>query len=234
MDLTEILTKIFTPNDADINAVVVIARIILAIIAGGLIGLERGKHGSAAGLRTHIMVCIGSCVAALTGLYARAYLPEVYTADIFRLAAQVISGIGFLGAGMIIVKNSNIITGLTTAAGMWATATIGIALGFGFCSGAFFATVACIFTAAFLTKFERKRKMQVNLYAEISDPKYAGKIFDDIHNIVSDDVLIDIVNSKSGINGHLAIFITISNTEDYTELREKISSMDGISFVIPG
>ena len=230
--VVDVLEKIFKPLGEDFTFLTVFIRILFAVIAGGLIGFERGKHGSAAGLRTHILVCIGSCIASLTGLFFAYSSPEL-RGDVFRISAQVISGIGFLGAGMIIVKNSNMITGLTTAAGMWTTATIGIAVGFGFYSGAFLATVACVFTAAFLTRFERKRKMQVNLYAEISDPKYAGRIFDDIHTKVSEDVLIEVVNSKSGIPGNLALFITFSDSGDYKNLRELIESMDGVAFVIP-
>lgn len=231
-DFYHILNTLLQPHNCELRYYTVLIRFIFAVFAGGLIGYERGKHGSAAGLRTHILVCIGSCIASLSGIYLGIYSGD-FRGDVFRIAAQVISGIGFLGAGMIIVKNSNMITGLTTAAGMWTTATIGIAIGYGFYWGALFATVACVFTAAFLTRFERKRKMQVKLYAEISEPKYAGKIFDDIHTKVSQDVLIEIVNSKSGIKGNLALFITFSNSCDYRNLREIIESMDGVAFVIP-
>lgn len=228
----DFFNTVFQPSNADLRYYTVLIRIIFAVFAGGLIGFERGKHGSAAGLRTHILVCIGSCIASLTGIYLAVFSPYL-KGDVLRIAAQVISGIGFLGAGMIIVKNSNMITGLTTAAGMWTTATIGIAIGYGFYWGALFATIACVFTAAFLTRFERKRKMQVKLYAEISEPRFAGKIFDDIHTKVSQDVLIEVVNSKSGISGNLALFITFSNSGDYKNLRQIIESMEGVAFVIP-
>lgn len=216
---------------ASLSLVSILFRIILAVLAGGFIGNERGKHGSAAGLRTHILVCIGACISSLTGIYASLNLG--YQGDVFRIAAQVISGIGFLGAGMIIIKNSSMITGLTTAAGLWATAAIGIAIGLGFYSGAIFATVCCVFTAAFLTRFERQRKMSVNLYAEISEPKKAGKVFDDIHKISEDDVLIEVVPAKSGMNGNLGFFITIANKSNFREIRTQIESMDGVAFVIP-
>ena len=230
--ISNFFNTILQPHNQDLSFYTVLIRILFALIAGGLIGFERGKHGSAAGLRTHILVCIGSSLASLTGIYLAVYTPEL-RGDILRIAAQVISGIGFLGAGMIIVKNSNMITGLTTAAGMWTTATIGIAIGYGFYWGSIFSTFTCVFTAAFLTRFERKRKMQVKLYAEISNPKLAGRIFDDIHTKVSEDVLIEVVNSKSGISGNLALFITFSSSGDYKNLRQTIESMDGVAFVIP-
>ncbi|MDO4743046.1 MAG: MgtC/SapB family protein, partial [bacterium] len=88
------------------NYVTILIRLTLALIAGGIIGTERGKHGSAAGLRTHILVCIGSAMTALTGYYVYDILN--IEGDVLRLAAQVISGIGFLGAGMIFVQKYTI------------------------------------------------------------------------------------------------------------------------------
>ncbi len=225
------LREFFMGNSDKLTYFSVFVRVLFSILAGGFIGNERGRHGSAAGLRTHIIVCIGACISSLTGVYI--VTTTAFSGDIFRIAAQVISGIGFLGAGMIIVKNTNMITGLTTAAGLWATGAIGVAIGFGFYWGALLSTFACVFTAAFLTRFERERKMSVNLYAEINNPRCAGNIHDAIRNIVSGDVLIETIPAKSGINGSLGFFITISNQEDFEELRKKISDMDGVAFVIP-
>ena len=104
----------------------ILIRTFLAVIIGGLIGSERARHGRAAGMRTHILVCLGACLTSMISIYAALYLGS--TGDLTRISAQVISGIGFLGAGMIILKNNNVITGLTTAAGVWTTSVIGIAL----------------------------------------------------------------------------------------------------------
>lgn len=227
----EIIRNVFLNQATDFVWYDTFIRLLVSVIAGGIIGNERGRHGSAAGLRTHILVCIGACVSSLTGIFVSVHFG--YTGDLFRIAAQVVSGIGFLGAGMIIVKNTSMITGLTTAAGLWTTAVIGIAIGFGYYIGAIIATIFCVFTAAFLTRFERQRKMSVNLYAEISEPKKAGKVFDDVHNMSDDDVLIEVVPAKSGINGNLGFFITISNKDNFKELREQIEEMDGVAFVIP-
>ncbi|MCQ2455270.1 MAG: MgtC/SapB family protein [Clostridia bacterium] len=227
----KILVDLFTASLGKLEWYDVFLRIFVAVLAGGFIGNERGKHGSAAGLRTHILVCIGACISSLTSIFGSLNLG--YTGDIYRIAAQVISGIGFLGAGMIIVKNTSMITGLTTAAGLWTTGAIGIAIGFGFYVGAIIATLFCVFTAAFLTRFERQRKMSVNLYAEISEPKKAGEVFDKVHKISEDDVLIEVVPAKSGIDGNLGFFITIANRDDFQELREQIESMEAVSFVIP-
>ena len=99
-----------------INTWSAVFRIFLAVLLGGIIGLERGHHGRAAGLRTHILVCLGSALTSMMSVYVSQILGN--GGDILRIPAQVISGIGFLGAGMIILKNNNVITGLTTAAGV--------------------------------------------------------------------------------------------------------------------
>ena len=208
----------------------VFVKILLAVIAGGIIGNERGRHGSAAGLRTHILVCIGSAMTSLTGMYVADILGS---GDVLRIPAQVISGIGFLGAGMIIVKNNNVITGLTTAAGLWATAAIGISVGYGFYWGAFVATLACFFTATFLTRFERKRKMSVSLYVEINEPKLAGQIYDNIKSELPPDALIEAVSPKSGLNGNMGLFMTFSITDSFPEFRKRIEEMEGVTYVIP-
>jgi putative Mg2+ transporter-C (MgtC) family protein len=118
----------------------IIIRTLLALVCAGLIGFERGTHGSEAGLRTHILVCLGAMIAMCTGEFVAMY----YSADAERIGAQVVSGIGFLGAGTIIVHRGHI-SGLTTAAGLWAAACIGLALGTGFYEAAIVGTLAVIF-----------------------------------------------------------------------------------------
>ena len=212
----------------DFNGISILVRLLLAVIVGGLIGSERGKHGSAAGLRTHILVCIGSAMTALTGLYASNTLHA--SDDILRLAAQVISGIGFLGAGMIIVKNGNVVTGLTTAAGMWATAAIGIALGFGFYVGALVATVACFFTTAVLTRMERKRKETTHIYIEIDLTKKINDILDKVRTELDVDALIETVAPKSNVGNTVGVYVTVSNLRTVEEIKNHIDGIDGIVF----
>ena len=149
----------------EFNMASLLLRMFLSVIVGGIIGFERGRHGSAAGFRTHILVCVGAAMTSLCSLYVSASLGM--SGDIFRIPAQVISGIGFLGAGIILVRNNSTVAGLTTAAGMWVTATIGIALGYGFYGGALVGTVICVSTTTLLTKLERKTKQSIHFYAEI-------------------------------------------------------------------
>lgn len=212
----------------EFNYITICLRLILAIIAGGIIGYERGKHGSAAGLRTHILVCIGSAMTALTGYYIYDILN--ISSDVMRLSAQVVSGIGFLGAGMIIVKNGNVVTGLTTAAGMWATAAIGIALGFGFYSGAIIAAVACVFTAAFLSRLERKRKKTAHIYLEVDLSKDINNIMGIIYNEIDSEALIESVSPKSNVPNSIGLYVTVSNPKTVQSVKEQIDKIDGVRF----
>ena len=214
----------------EFNYATIAFRLLLAILAGGIIGNERGKHGSAAGLRTHILVCVGAAMTALTGFYVYDILK--IDGDVLRLAAQVISGIGFLGAGMIIVKNGNVITGLTAAAGMWATAAIGIALGYGFYSGAIIATAACVFTAAFLSRLERKRKKTAHIYLEVDLSENIGGIIDKIQNEIDPDAIIETISPKSNIPNTIAFYVTVSNPKSVEEIKNQINKIKGVMFSV--
>ena len=109
----------------------IIMRLFIALIVGGLTGLERERSHQFAGFRTHILVSVGSCITSITSLSLFFQYNSYSNIDPARLSAQVLSGVGFLGAGAIL-KTSNGIRGLTTAAGIWATACIGIAVGYGY------------------------------------------------------------------------------------------------------
>ena len=115
----------------------ILFRMVMGFIAGGVIGLERSYKNKSAGFRTHILVCIGAVVASMTGQYL--YLVLGLSADMSRIPTQVISGISFIGAGTIVVTRNKTVKGLTTAAGIWTTAIIGIAIGAGFYEGALIA-----------------------------------------------------------------------------------------------
>jgi len=130
-------------------------RLFLAAVLGGLVGLEREAHGRAAGLRTHILVCVGATLIMLTGVNLAMSFQYSSSIDPFRMAAQVVSGIGFLGAGTIIRFRASV-KGLTTAASLWAVAAIGLSIGSGFYKGAFFATALVLVSLFALTRMESK------------------------------------------------------------------------------
>jgi putative Mg2+ transporter-C (MgtC) family protein len=134
---------------------VVFHRLVVTALLAGWIGYERERQGRAAGLRTHILVALGSCLVMLTALDMMDTLAGRVEIDPTRLAAQVISGIGFLGAGTI-MRSGTSIRGLTTAATLWVVAGIGLAVGSGFVSGAAMATVLVLTVLVGLSRWERR------------------------------------------------------------------------------
>jgi len=138
-------------NLRDLNLVSILLRFALAAMCSGLIGLERGRKQHAAGLRTHLLVCIGAAAVMMTSQYLSVYYG---TGDPARLGAQVISGIGFLGAGTIIVTGRSQVRGLTTAAGLWASACMGLAIGSGFYEGAIMMCILLYFVLVSLNRLD--------------------------------------------------------------------------------
>lgn len=165
--------------------VYIILRLILAFVLGGLIGLEREFHGRAAGLRTHILVCMGSSLIMLTSMYIFNVYQGATNIDPARIAAGVVTGIGFLGAGTILRFRASV-RGLTTAASLWAVAAIGLAVGSGFYLGAYTTSALVLIVLFFLTKLEkafvRKDWYKILCIETKSDIRY----LQDIRSILSD------------------------------------------------
>lgn len=205
----------------------ILFRCVLAILIGALIGSERARHGRAAGMRTHIVVCLGAVLTSLCSLFVANTLGN--NGDLLRMSAQVISGIGFLGTGMIILKNNNTITGLTTAAGVWTTAIIGIALGFGFYVGALTVAALLLIATVLFAKLERRRKTADVLYVEIDDMYQTNALVEQLHTTLGFEFTHKISPPKSGYQGHLGINIVAerSNSVDLAALCE----LDHVVFV---
>lgn len=134
----------------------VMIRLCLSVLFGGLVGLERELNGRAAGLRTHIMVSLGSCLIMLTSLYVFDIYNKMSPVDPSRIAAGVITGIGFLGAGTILRGGEGAVRGLTTASSLWVVAAIGLAVGIGFISAATMTTVLALSVLFLLGRFEHR------------------------------------------------------------------------------
>lgn len=145
-------------------------KMLLAVLCGGLIGIEREYKRRPAGFRTHILICLGAAMMTMTSQFLA--LEMKYNTDIARLGAQVVAGIGFIGAGTIIVTRYQRVKGLTTAAGLWAAAIVGLALGAGFYEGGLFATLLILLAETFFSKLEyyiMRHTPEVNLYMQYTD-----------------------------------------------------------------
>ena len=154
----------------DMTMAAVSLRMLLAVLCGGLIGMEREFKRRPAGFRTHILICLGAAMTTLTSQYL--YLNMHYYTDMARLGAQVVAGIGFIGAGTIIVTRQQRVKGLTTAAGLWTSAIIGLCLGAGFYEGGLFATALILLAELVFSRLEYRmlnRVPEINLYMEYRD-----------------------------------------------------------------
>ena len=205
---------------------------ILAMILGGAVGLERGKQGRAAGMRTHIFVCIGAALTVMIGFFSNEILG--YTTDPMRVAAQVISGIGFLGVGTILIKGRFQITGLTTAAGLWATAAMGLALGAGFYEGAILGFAIAIVTVTVLHKVEArfvKRQTRFGIYVEISSDKYIRAAIDYLEaTFCASD--IQVTAPRSATTGNVGIEANISNPKNHTTPKEMSKNLEALEYIV--
>ncbi len=147
-------SPIFFPGTAD--TLIALGKLLIALACGASIGWEREIHEKAAGLRTHMLVSAGACLFAILGLeFQRSGQP----ADFLRVAQGIMMGVGFL-AGGVIFKEGPLVRGLTTAAGLWVIAAIGLSVGMGDFALAFIATLLCFVTVSVLGKAERKAKMR--------------------------------------------------------------------------
>ncbi len=213
----------------------VFLRMVLATFFGATIGLERSKHGRSAGMRTHIFVSLGASLAALMGYYM---VTIGYSSDPARIAAQVIPGIGFLGAGIILIQNKTKIVGLTTAAGLWNTAVIGLACGLGFYEGAVICFVIAIISNLFFPKIEywfSKNDAHTLVYMELSETANVNHIYDVLRSSNFGEIhRIDIGAPRSGTNGRVGIVLTITlpKKSNVYSLEKTLCEVEGILFAV--
>lgn len=181
--------KWFVELTASWSIAAVAIRLLLALIVGLVVGIDRERKRRVAGIKTHILVCLGSALVMITSQYMMVKFGDM--ADISRMGAQVISGVGFLGVGTIIVTGRNQVRGLTTAASIWVCACVGLAAGIGFVEGVLIVLVLLVLTLKVLGKLDtivRKGAKEVDLYIEFYDNKgilsFCDKMKADGHRIV--------------------------------------------------
>lgn len=215
-----------------INDSSIILRLVLAVVLGGIIGFERGRSGRPAGLRTHILVCLGAVLAMMTNQYI---YEEFGVSDPTRMAAQVISGIGFLGAGTILVTGRHQVKGLTTAAGLWATACMGLAIGIGFYKAAIAACIMITFATVVLHRFDNflvSKSKIMDLYVEFSNTVPITSVLETLKSFQINIDNIEIVKPTYGANAQLAAIMTIKlkQKKARVDVIAKLCSLDGVEF----
>ena len=212
----------------EFNFASVCVRLVLAVLLSGALGIERERHGKAAGLRTHILVCLGAAMAAMTGLYITATIDR--GSDVARIAAQVVSGIGFLGAGTILVRNKSTVTGLTTAACVWSTGALGLAIGFGFYEASVLCGVFMLLIAGQLGNLDRKlfrRSREISVYAEFKDAAAINQTLTAIREQDMRIVQIHLTRSRSNLPQGIGAEMVIgtdraTHSEDVVAALEKL------------
>ena len=220
----------------DINIWTTLIKLVLAVVFGGVIGLERGKQGRAAGMRTYILVCVGATLTTLIGMFVSRELQ--LGNDPLRIGAQVISGIGFLGVGTILVKGRFQITGLTTAAGLWVAAALGLSLGAGFYSGAIIAFLLTVMTITLAHRLEyrlyKRHNTRFGIYVEIISDKSVGDVIAFLKGSYN-AMDIQVTAPRSATQGNVGIEANIINIDRKTTpevIAKALSERDDVVFAL--
>lgn len=226
MKLIEYLTELNTWS--------IIVRLLLAVICGGIIGIERGRRRQAAGFRTHILVCMGSALVMITNIFiVMEYSPGQ---DPTRIAAQVVSGIGFLGVGTIIVTGNKQIRGLTTAAGLWASACMGLAIGAGYYLPSI---VACILIFLVMTvlnnvdKWAYQHSKVLDLYIEFQDIQFVSGFLSYIRAREMKSSNLELTKSKVPGETSISALMTLylPHRMEHSHVLSLLSEIEGINFI---
>lgn len=216
----------------EMDFLAITVRLVLAVICGGVIGMEREYKRRPAGFRTHILICLGAAVTTLTAQYMFLVL-KLYT-DVARLGAQVVAGIGFIGAGTIIVTKRQHVKGLTTAAGLWTSAIIGLVCGAGFAECALFATSMVLVAELLLIRIEYSiagKKSDINLYIEYTTAECMERIIRLMRekNIKVDGLEITkIADGENGYHYYAVMTLMVSEKKFSSEIIDKLNAIEQV------
>lgn len=218
---------------SEINVISIFVRMVLAMILCGVIGIERGIKNCPAGFMTYLLVGCGSTLIMITNQY----IADKYVGiDPTRMAAQVVSGIGFLGAGTIITTSKREIRGLTTAAGLWAAAAVGLAIGIGFYSAAVIGTVLIMLSLIWLKKIDAYVKTHarvIEIYLEYNREFLMKKLFDYFEEQQYElfDMEIGKIKTLDGELGNLNFMLDLKQKVNHGILISQIEEIPGITNV---
>lgn len=207
-------------------------RIVIAVLCGGALGLERGMKNRPAGMRTYMLVCVGACLIMLTNQYL---FQVTQAGDPMRLGAQVVSGIGFLGAGTIVVTRHNRIKGLTTAAGLWSAAGVGLALGVGFYEAALIAGLAIFVVMTLLQRWDdnlHSKTRAVEIYVELAEGTTLGAFIQGVRALELDISNVQIERSGAAENGcELIATLKAKKRGRHDDLMDQLRQIEGVRYL---
>ena len=217
----------------DVTMLSCIIRLLLSVLCGGIIGLEREFRRRTAGFRTHILICLGACLATTTSQVLFEYMH--YNAEPTRLGAKVITGIGFIGAGTILKRRERV-KGLTTAAGLWATAIIGVAIGTGYAEAGITATVLIELAEILFSKVEYHiihTAPVVSLYIEYANKKYLDTILQSLRAEGHKVTNLEITRSKVSAKHNACALFTLRLKQNVKpdDLIEELRAKEGVVLV---
>ncbi|WP_349947596.1 MgtC/SapB family protein [Lacrimispora sp. BS-2] len=218
---------------SQVNMASIAFRLILSIILCGAIGMERGLRNRPAGFMTYLLVGCGSALIMITNQY----IATIYTnVDPTRMASQVVSGIGFLGAGTIITTSKNEIRGLTTAAGLWAAAAVGLAVGIGFYGGAILGSIFIIFSLMYLKKIDlyiKTHAKTMEIYLEYNEEFSMQNL--SLYTEQSHYEIFDMeagkIKTLNGEFGTLTFDVNFRHKVNHAKIIEEIRQLPGILYV---
>lgn len=214
----------------EITYAVVGLRIMAALLLGGILGLERGLKNRPAGLRTYMLVCVGACLIMLINQYTY----QVFgVGDPVRMGSQVVSGIGFLGAGTIIVTRRSQIKGLTTAAGLWTAAAVGLAVGIGFYEAAFLGGIITFVVLTLLHKLDswmHKTARYLELYIELSPAVGLTEFLKPVRElgVQIEEIQADLGNTTPGSVRVFIMSAKLQKRINHDVLLDQIRCMEGV------
>lgn len=207
----------------------IVLRIVFCIVCGGAVGLEREWKHRTAGFKTHILVCLGSAICMLTGQYAVLAF-QIDTIDPTRIGAQVVSGIGFLGVGTIIVRDNAKVKGLTTAAGLWVSACVGLAIGIGFYEMAILGTICVV--GLFLVGiklFAENGVTKLVVYIEVKNQTYVRKLLAKLQEQDCNIYRMEMQRAKNGLNSEVGVILGIqSETKENKEILSILTEVEAV------
>ena len=227
------MLTIFSLDIREINLLSIVLRVALSMLIGGILGIERGRKNRPAGLRTYMLVCLGATLVMMTNQYVF----QVYnTSDPVRMGAQVVSGIGFLGAGTIIVTGRNQVKGMTTAAGLWTAACCGLAIGIGFYEAALIGGISVFAVMSVMQSMDvriRSRSKIIDIYVEPEGARSVGGFLHEIRSLGFEISDVQLNKGKYMSENIASLFLTLhaKSYMPHENIVDMISDVDKVKHI---